>query len=152
MHRISKWRKKAKTGRHLFISGGVRKTIMPGDIVECTEQALGNQAKHYERLTPAVKEVEKEEPAKMLQLVKVSRYTYNIVNPDNPKKPLNDKPMKKEDAESMLGKLSVAKSDTDINSLDWNALIGIMEEEGIDILETYETEEHLRDAIVAAHG
>ncbi len=154
MHRISRWRKKPNTGRHLFLVDGQRKTIMPGDIIDATEQALGNQAKHYERLTPApAREVEIEAaPAKGLQLVKVSRYRYNIINPDNPKKPLNDKPLKQEEAEAMLGKLSVANPDADLGTLDWDALIGIMEKEGIEILEAYETEDQLRDAIVAARG
>ena len=158
---LLKYRKKAKTGRHCFKFDGQRYSVVPGDVVEVPEGFLGSFKEDYDCLTPATKrtslpmakEPDLADNQNGLALVKVSRWRYNIVNPDNPDKPLNDKPMKKAEAEKMMGEMMeiLPESDTDLfEQLDWDALIGIMEEEGIEILEEYETEDQLRDAIVAA--
>jgi len=157
---LCKYRKKAKTGRHSFKYDGKRFSVVPGDVVEVPEGFLGSFEKDYDCLT-AVKPIS--EPAKIqipttppkeLHLVRVQRGMYNIVNPDNPDKPLNDAPMKKSEAEKIMGKMmEIPKTEiVDLGALDWDALIDIMEEEEIEILEEYEAEDQLREAILEARG
>jgi len=158
---LCKYRKKAKTGRHCFKFDGKRYSVVPGNIIEVDGSALGSFIDDYDCLTPVTKrtslpiakEADLTNTSNGLGLVKVSRWMYNIINPDNPDKPLNDKPMKKAEAEKIMGEMMeiIPEPDTDLfEQLDWDSLIGIMEEEGIEILEEYETEDQLRDAIVAA--
>jgi len=155
---LLKYRKKAKTGRHCFKFDGKRYSVVPGDVIEVEESALGSFVEDYDCLTPATKrtslpmakEADLTDTSSGLALVKVSRWMYNIVNPDNPGKPLNDKPMKKAEAEKIIGEMREVKKE--LSELDWDALIGIMEEEEIEILEEYETEDQLREAILIARG
>jgi len=157
---LCKYRKKAKTGRHSFKYEGKRYSVVPGDVVEVPEGFLGSFEADYDCLT-AVKSIP--EPVKIkepiappneLHLVRVQRGMYNIINPDNPDKPLNDTPMKKGEAEKIMGKMmEIPKTEiVDLGALDWDALISLMEEEGIEIMEEYETEDHLREAILEARG
>jgi len=155
---LCKYRKKAKTGRHCFKFDGKRYSVVPGDVIEVEESALGSFVEDYDCLTPAtkrtslpmVKEADLTDTSSGLALVKVSRWMYNIINPDNPGKPLNDSPMKKAEAEKIIGEMREIKKE--LSELDWDVLIGIMEEEEIEILEEYETEDQLREAILIARG
>jgi len=155
---LLKYRKKAKTGRHCFKFDGKRYSVVPGDVVEVEESALGSFVEDYDSLTPVTKrtslpiakEADLTDTSSGLALVKVSRWMYNIINHDNPGKPLNDKPMKKAEAEKIIGEMREIKKE--LSELDWDALIGIMEEEEIEILEEYETEDQLREAILIARG
>ena len=155
---LCKYRKKAKTGRHCFKFDGKRYSVVPGDVVEVPEGFLGSFEEDYDCLTPVIKRTQlpvANEPVvadtqNSLTLVKVSRWMYNIINPDNPGKPLNDSPMKKAEAEKIIGEMREIKKE--LSELDWDVLIGIMEEEEIEILEEYETEDQLREAILIARG
>ena len=155
---LCKYRKKAKTGRHCFKFDGKRYSVVPGNIIEVDGSALGSFVEDYDCLTPATKrtslpiakEADLTDTSSGLALVKVSRWMYNIINPDNPSKPLNDKPMKKAEAEKIIGEMREVKKE--LSELDWDELIGIMEEEEIEILEEYETEDQLREAILIARG
>jgi len=155
---LCKYRKKAKTGRHCFKFDGKRYSVVPGEVIEVEEFALGSFVEDYDCLTPVIKrtsipmakEADLTDTSSGLALVKVSRWMYNIINPDNPGKPLNDKPMKKAEAEKIIGEMREVKKE--LSELDWDALIGIMEEEEIEILEEYETEDQLREAILIARG
>jgi len=161
---ILRWRKKAKSGRHTFSFNGKRIVALPGDVVECTEQALGNTARKYECLGPVEDRAEVEDaspiPApKQLVLVSVARKRgfYNIINPDNPAKPLNSKPMRKIEAETaldqMLLEIATSTDETDppidLESMNWDALVAVMQSKGIEIKDEYENEDDLRDAIRA---
>ena len=155
---LCKYRKKAKTGRHCFKFDGKRYSVVPGDVIEVEESALGSFVEDYDCLTPVTKrtslpiakEADLTDTSSGLALVKVSRWMYNIINPDNLGKPLNDKPMKKAEAEKIIGEMREVKKE--LSELDWDELIGIMEEEEIEILEEYETEDQLREAILIARG
>lgn len=177
MH-AKRWRKKAKTGRHTFRIQGTKTTAVPGDVVECFETDLGSCATQYDCLgsvagTP--EEVSAEKPVsdgKTLKLVLRGRGYYDIINPDNPDKPLNDKALRKAEAEAILGEMldnlekdrivfddegsivdTTAFGDpAPIDDLDWDQLIPIMQAEKIEILDEYETEAHLREAITDARG
>ena len=157
---LCKYRKKAKTGRHCFKYEGKRHSLVPGDTIEVPEGFLGSFEKDYDCLTVVkstpepIKIEEPIAPPKELHLIRVQRGMYNIINPDNPDKPLNDAPMKKKDAEAIMGKMmEIPKTEiVDLGTLGWDALIGIMEDEGIEILEEYESEDQLREAILIARG
>jgi hypothetical protein len=148
---IARWRKKEKTGRHLFVFQGERKTILPGDFVTCPERALGNQLKHYEKVLPAgttfIAPIETiigpPPPIKMPKIVRVSRGLFNVINPDNPDKPLNSKPLKKVDVEKFVEVFLTSE-------LDWDQLVALMVERGIEVLPEYETEDDLRQALINA--
>ena len=108
---MKRWRKKAKTGRHTFRFQGVKITTVPGDVIECFETNLGSCAAEYDCLGPvdgAPEEVSAEKPitdGKTLELVHLGRGYWNIINPDNPDKPLNDKALRKDEAEAILGEM-----------------------------------------------
>jgi len=175
---MKRWRKKAKTGRHTFRFQGVKITAVPGDVVECFETSLGSCAAEYDCLgsiSGAPEEIPAEKSVaegKMLKLVHLGRGYWNIINPDNPDKPLNDKALRKTEAEAILGRMlddlekgcvafdeegsvldTTALGDpAPIDDLDWDQLIPIMQAEEIEILDEYETENHLREAITNARG
>ena len=107
MSKVETFRKKDGTGSHSFVMNGKRVRVVSGQTVQCTAEQLGKQLKHYDCLTRGITEIieEKRKPEviiKDLKLVRVSRGLYNVINPDNPDKPLNDKPLKKAHAEVFL--------------------------------------------------
>jgi hypothetical protein len=146
---IVKWRKKERTGRHILKFDGKRQTVLPGGVVECPERALGNQLRHYERVLPILAKVEPKidflVPVKTLKVVRVSRGLYNVINPDNPDKPLNNEPLKKVDSEKFVKIFPTSE-------LDWDQLVALMTERGIDVLPEYETEDDLRQALIENNG
>ena len=151
MNTVKKFRKKDRTGNHTFRVDGKRIRATPGMVVECTAKDLGNQLKHYVCLDVPVKTDEPEVPkvlAKGLKLVRVSRGMYNVVNPDNPDKPLNDAPLRKAMAESFTR--AYMDVNEGIKDLNWDDLVALMEERGIEVLDTYETEDDLRQALINA--
>ena len=150
MNEVKKFRKKDRTGNHIFRIDGNRVKAIPGQIVECTEKDLGNQLKHYECLSvPAITAENSDNekiPAKGLKLVRVSRGLYNVVNPDNPDKPLNEEPLRKAMAESF----TLEYQETEIKLLDWDDLVALMDERGIEVKGEYENEDDLRQALINA--
>jgi len=159
---MKRWRKKAKTGRHTFRFQGVKITAVPGDVVECFETSLGSCVAEYDCLglvDGALEEVSVEKPVtegKMLKLVHLGRGYWNIINPDNPDKPLNDKALRKDEAEAIFGEMldNLVKEGesliADLVELDWDQLVEIMQAEGIEVLDEHETKEQLRKAIYDA--
>ncbi len=151
MNVVKKFRKNDRTGNHIFRIDGKRIKATPGQVVECTAKDLGNQLKHYTCLDAPVKVDEPaspKTPVKELKLVRVSRGLYNVINPDNPDKPLNDEPLRKAMAESFtLAHMDLTSS---IKELGWDDLVALMEERGIEVLDTYETEDDLRQALINA--
>ena len=87
MNQVKKFRKKDRTGNHIFRIDGNRVKTSPGQIVECTEKDLGNQLKHYECLSEPAAVTENPDDKKLsvkgLKLVRVGRGLYNVINPDN---------------------------------------------------------------------
>jgi hypothetical protein len=111
MSRILRWRKLPKTGSHSFMYDGNRYRVTPNQIVECAIEPIKPFIEEYECLGEItdkgvipVKE-EKEEPKGDITLEVVSRGGgyYNVINPDNPDKPLNDKGLRKKAAYQLAG-------------------------------------------------
>lgn len=104
---ILKWRKKARTGSHRFTYKGKKYRVVPGDIVDCPKAALGAAICYYDCLTPEKEIIVQEEPFEVKNLVMIQNEdkTWNIINPDNPSKPLNQKGLRKSEATAILGKL-----------------------------------------------
>lgn len=174
MTQIFKFRKKPQSGRHNFRYDGIRYSVTPGQIIEVPAEVLGLAISKYDHLGP-VGEVDrdiidvtslgedgqefidgKKELAKGPIVIPHgrSKTRFDIINPDNPDKPLNDKPLKKEEAEKVLGKmLEDLKHPVEIPALadmDWDALATFMESNGIEIKDEYESEDDLRQAILEA--
>ena len=121
---IIKWRRKRGFGSHSFYWNGQKYRISPGQTVEVPESVLGNFVEKYERLevvggrtrtmkfegkeskTIAVKEPS---PAKGPQLVDIGGGYWDIINPDNPSKPLNDEPLTYKEAMDVLGQMEDKK-------------------------------------------
>ena len=113
MGQIIRWRRKERSGAHSFMFRGKKYRVRPGEIVEVPEDVLGSAVERYERLDPQPekkgrsrqkKEAPKEQPAvvKAPQLVDLGDGTYNIINADNPDKPLNDEPLTLDQAQQVL--------------------------------------------------
>ena len=104
-----RFRKKEKTGRHIVRIDGVRRSIAPGDTVVCEKKDLGTNIEYlYTCLSPMADQVEEvvEAKHKAFEIVKVEgKRLYNIVNPDNVSKPLNDKPLSRAAAIKLLATL-----------------------------------------------
>ena len=176
MDEIYRWKKKPQSGRHRFIYAGRRYSVLPGMMVEVPRSALGAAIAKYECLdligNPIdITMLDSDNPEfidgslpaqKELILVPHgnSKTRYDIINPDNPGKPLNDKSLKLEDAEKILGKMlaelrapaepNEPKITFDFSNMDWDALAIFMEEAGLEIKDEYETEDDLRAAIIEA--
>lgn len=117
---IKRWRRKAQTGAHSFYWRGRKYRVKPGDIVEVPEHVLGSFVEKYDLVkSPSVKSSnssnkqkseqpkeestqETQEDSKQLKVVDAGAGYYNIINPDNPDKPLNDDPLTMEEAEKII--------------------------------------------------
>lgn len=112
---VKRWRKKPRTGRHLLRIDGQKVTVLPGGVVTCPASCLGAAIHKYdclgvvggEREVIDITNLETEEPQKVktLLLRPRGRGWFDIVNPDNPTKPLNSKAMKEEEAKEVLGQM-----------------------------------------------
>lgn len=120
MATIYRWRKKAKTGSHYFNLNGQKVRITPGQEVVAPEKALGSAVSQYDRLEEIQSETEennskrstkkkvaKKEEQEVVKEVHLSAESigdnqYNVFNPDNPEKPLNDRPLTWEETEQVL--------------------------------------------------
>ena len=181
MAQIFRWKKKSQSGRHNFGYNGKRYSVIPGQTIEVPREVLGQAIAKYDCLGP-VGETDRDiidvtsldtetggddeakefvdgekEPAKELIIVphSKSKTRFDIINPDNPDKPLNTKALKKEEAEKVLGKMleDLRATTPEISALadmDWDALATFMEANGIEIKDEYESEDDLRQAIAEA--
>lgn len=113
MDRQFKWIRKRGLGAHSFVLDGKRMRVRPGDFVVCTERQLGSEWIRNDYIqqeldgNPFVKQ-EEEQPVvkKQLELVPRKRGGYfDIVNLDNPGKPLNSKALRLEEAQKILGEM-----------------------------------------------
>lgn len=125
MEAVIRWRRKRGVGSHSFNYNGKRYRVKPGDEISVPASVLGNHVKKYEMLeevqTPsrssksdgksAVVSGEKTlpPPPKGPQLVDIGGGYWDIINPDNPDKPLNDEPLSYEAALEILGKMEDQK-------------------------------------------
>jgi hypothetical protein len=120
---LYKWRKKPGTGSHSFKYNGKWIECWPGDTVICPIDPMGSFHVEYQCIAEVVDGVEKpiserpktaEERAAEAELIEPTGLVlqakgggwYDVINPDNPDKPLNDKSMRKEEAEQFLGYLN----------------------------------------------
>jgi len=173
MNQLHRWKKKDRTGTHSFWYEGVKYTITSGMVIPVLvpESALGGAARHYECLDPIENPIDDSgNPRPALDSPDAkgpiiiphgkSKTRFDIINPDNPDKPLNDKPLKKAEAQAALGKL-VEESDKlaltvkeelkkELDGMNWDQLVEMMEKSEIEILDEYETEDDLRAAIITS--
>lgn len=161
MNRQFKWIRKRGFGSHAFSLKGRRVRLTAGDSVVCTAAELGSEyirSRYIQQELDGVLVVEQEEKQpvikKQLELVPRKRGGYfDIVNPDNPDKPLNSKGLRLEEAqkvlEEMISNLSkeVITSSPNLDELDWDQLVGLMESKGIDMSDDYTTEDDLREVL-----
>jgi hypothetical protein len=114
---IQRWQRKAQTGSHSFHWQGRKYRVKPGDTVEVPEHILGSFVDKYvllpseeDRANRRRRRQEQEQPArpepaappKGPELVDIGGGMYDIVNPDNPDKPLNDEPLTLDQAQAFL--------------------------------------------------
>jgi len=154
MSEVCKFRKKLNSGRHVFHYDNKRFSVVPGQIVVCTEEALGKNLSTYDRLGNISETKEKTEKiiGNKLQLVPREGGYYDVVNPDNPEKPLNGKALRKSAANKLLAELSSSDIEIDpaLESLEWDSLIEIVGKEGISLPAKCETAEELKEVITKA--
>jgi hypothetical protein len=138
--------------------------VLPGDSIVCTASQLGSEhirSRYIQQEldgVPVVGQEEKQHAVKKhLELVPRKRGGYfDIINPDNPGKPLNSKGLRLEEAqkvlEEMISNLSkeVILSSPNLDELDWDQLVGLMESKGIDMSDDYTTADDLREVLKAA--
>lgn len=167
-----KFKKKLMTGRHTFFYKDIRHQVLPGGTVVCEKETLGKCLPDYE----IIGEVNQEDwtevkPINDLQgpevfeakgtvtfqvkspvIVAKGNGFYDVINPDNPDKPLNEKGLRKSKAESFLSELINSQQTTpnELEGLDWSQLMDLMEKEGIEIKDEYTCVEDLINAIVEA--
>lgn len=100
-----KWKKKKGTGIHTFRANGLLNKIHPEQTVICTREELGSAVTKYTLLNEGrVQQVPDVETTASLMMVSTRRSgLYNVINPDNPDKPINAKPMKKDEIFQMFG-------------------------------------------------
>lgn len=122
--KIYRWKKKENTGGHTFRWQGKIVKTKPGDVVECSMDALGAAVKKYDCLSevvggkhqpvsgdgPVTERQEQEwkalnEPTGLIIQPKGGGW-FDVINPDNPGNPLNDKALRKEEAETLLNWLN----------------------------------------------
>lgn len=115
--KIYRWKKRPGTGLHSFKYDGQRHFTRPGDAVVAPLSAFGSFSEEYACLgeitedglkdaDPIAEQEEAEEEANQipaLEIVPVGGGWYDVINPDNPDKPLNDKSLRKADAQELAG-------------------------------------------------
>ena len=121
---IIRWRRKRGCGSHSFHWNGQKYRISPGQTVEVPESILGSFAEKYERLEVVgghsrtakfegkeskTTEVKASIPPKGPQLIDIGGGFWDIINPDNPDKPLNDEPLSYKDAMDVLSQMGEGK-------------------------------------------
>lgn len=119
---MANWKRRLKTGTHrVKIPGTGWLTVKPGqpvldqngEMVDCGPEVFGTQAENYIQVggmpITIKSEAEKEEarlpPQAAYILQKRGAAYWDVVNPANPEKPVNDKALRKADAEALLEQL-----------------------------------------------
>jgi hypothetical protein len=117
--KIYKWQKKPRSGHHSFRFGGKKFDVSPGQVVECSMDALGAFTDKYDCIAEIVDGKQKpltgdpvteaeevmeaiSEIPTSLRIISRGGGWYDVINPDLPHMPLNDKPLRKSDAEALL--------------------------------------------------
>lgn len=116
------WKRKIKTGTHRVKIPGIGwLTVKPGqpvldcsgELVDCGPEVFGSQAENYIQTggvlvtnkTDAEKVEAKLPPQAAYIMQKRGAAYWDVVNPDNPGKPINSKALRKAEAELLLEKL-----------------------------------------------
>ena len=119
---MANWKRRVKTGTHrVNIPGTGWLTVKPGqpvldhngEMVDCEPEVFGSQAENYIQVggmpitakTEAEKAEAKLSPQAAYVLQKRGAAYWDVVNPANPEKPINDKALRKPAAEALLKKL-----------------------------------------------
>lgn len=120
---MANWKRRVKTGTHrVKIPGTGWLTVKPGQpvldhdgkMVDCGPEVFGTQAENYIQVggmpitikSEAEKEEAKLPPQATYVLQRRAKGSfYDVVNPANPEKPVNDKALRKADAEALLEQL-----------------------------------------------
>ncbi len=148
-----KYRKLPGTGLHSFRHSGQRYSLKPGDGVTLPATfSFGSFGNQYEIVfgEPRKKRQRRgQEKQKTLEIVKAGP-GFNVINPDNPYKPLNMNPISKDEALYLANTGSFKApevSDEDIKTMNWDQLVAVMERRNIAVLDEYKTESQLRDVL-----
>ena len=79
-----------------------KQVIRPGNTVYCLPAELGGAVDMFELLSPRPPEPDELPPGSTLELYHRGAGWYDVINPDNPEKPYNDKKLRKKDAEQLI--------------------------------------------------
>ena len=105
MERLT-FRRKKGLGTHRFKSGGVQYIVRSGERVKVLPQDLGSSIIGYDCLDGKIPADAVIPAARIPEIVPdEARGWYNVVNPDFPTRPLNDKRLRKGEAELFLRNL-----------------------------------------------
>lgn len=102
--------KRKGTGRHIFRYKGERITVLPGQRITVPASVLGSFVKEYDVVGGSTEfmEVVKEDiekGTKNLELVPKKGGYFDVINPDNPEKPLNAVGLRKKEALKLISDL-----------------------------------------------
>ncbi len=129
---MANWKRRVKTGTHrVNIPGTGWLTVKPGqpvldhngETVDCEPEVFGSQEENYIQVggmpitakTEAEKAEAKLPPQAAYVLQKRGAAYWDVVNPANPSKPVNDKALRKVEAEALLEKLLGEKPEPQAN-------------------------------------
>jgi len=100
---LLRFRRKQGLGVHRFRSAGSWIIAKAGDVVTCSRKALGKCFDQYECLDELPLESIEQVEARTPEIIPNSiKGWFDVVNPDYPDRPLNDKKMRKADAIKFL--------------------------------------------------
>lgn len=117
LEKIYRWRKKKGTGSHYFSYNGEKNRVVPGKVVDCPVRFVNPCIDQYECLGligeggELIKvDVEKildesfdfEDDIK-LKVIDLGDGLFDVINPANPDKPINEKALSLEDANKLAG-------------------------------------------------
>lgn len=117
LEKVYRWRKKEGTGKHYFQYQGKRHRIGPGNYAVCPMRFVNPCIEQYEcigvigeggEVLPVDIDAiqngdQKQEEDIKLEVVALGRGWYDVINPENPDKPINDKALRRDDAYSLAG-------------------------------------------------
>ena len=144
-------------GEKLTRRGAV--VMRPGNTVTCIEKELGvGGRKQFELTSPPLPSKSEVKQASLVIKERESKGYWDVVNPNNPDQPLNDKALRRTAAEALLDQLLTkgqAKEDSaspyelpdNIGEMDWNDLVAELEQAGLEMKDEFENEDDLRMAL-----
>lgn len=144
---MANWKRRVKTGTHrVKIPGTGWLTVKPGQpvldhdgkMVDCGPEVFETQAENYIQVggmpitikSEAEKEEAKLPPQAAYVLQKRGAAYWDVVNPANPEKPVNEKALRKADAEALLEQLLVEKQEPQAPAAETPALECPYEDDG----------------------